>query len=257
MATVSSTTRKSNQKQQDFNLFADEYAQYRQIDPPVLDDLITTGKLNAEARILEVGCGTGNYLRALAAQTKATCYGIDPAERMLSQAIAHPNPDGVHWLLGDAQHLQFPDETFDLVYSVDVCHHIPHRLRYFQEALRVLKPGGKICTVTDSEWIISHREPLATFFPETIDVNLRRYPTVTELMECKQAAGFKGVAQKMTDHTYILQTAAGYKHKAYSSLHLINEAAFQQGVARLEAALSKGPMVCHSYYLLIWGEKAV
>lgn len=257
MATVPSTTPKNNQKQQDFNLFANEYAQHRQIDPPVLEDLITTGKLQANSVILEVGCGTGNYLRQLAAQTQARCYGIDPAERMLALAQAHNNAKGIDWRLGHAQQLPFADETFDLVYSVDVSHHIPQRLHYFEEAWRVLKPGGKICTVTDSEWIISHREPLATFFPETIEVNLQRYPTVAELVEGKKQAGFKNIVETMTDHPYTLQTAVGYKNKAYSSLHLISEAAFTQGLQQLEAALSKGPMQCHSYYLLIWGQKAV
>jgi ubiquinone/menaquinone biosynthesis C-methylase UbiE len=207
MITAPLTRPNKKRKRQDFNLFADEYAQYRKIDPPVLEDLIATSKLNKNSILLEVGCGTGNYITEIAARTQATCYGLDPAEKMLAQARSSPKANGIQWFSGYARHLGFPDETFDLVYTVDVSHHILHRLTYFQEAMRVLKPGGKVCTVTDSEWIISHREPLATYFPETISVNLVRYPTVAELLACKQKAGFTHITEKMAEYPYFLLTS--------------------------------------------------
>lgn len=257
MATASLTEREGKVKpRQDFNTFADEYAQFRKIDPPVLEDLLVRGNINAESVVLEVGCGTGNYLTEISARTHAACYGLDPAEKMLSQARANPRANGIQWRMGYARHLDFPDEMFDLVYTVDVSHHIQHRLTYFQEAMRVLKPGGKVCTVTDSEWIISHREPLATYFPETIAVNLARYPTTHELLEETAAAGFVNIVEKMAEYPYMLYDPAGYRNKAYSSLHLIDEAAWRRGLARLEADLQNGPLLCHSYYLMIWGEKA-
>lgn len=247
--------RKQEQPRQDFNAFAGEYAQYRKIDPPVLEGLINTGQLNGNSQVLEVGCGTGNYVIEIAARTHARCYGLDPAEKMLTKARANPNANGVRWFSGYARYLDFPAETFDLVYTVDVSHHIQHPLAYFQEVMRVLKPGGKVCTVTDSEWIIAHREPLATYFPETIDVNLARYPTVAQLLAYMQEVGLVNTAEKMTDYPYMLYDAAGYRNKAFSSLHLIAEAAFRKGLLRLEADLKSGPLLCHSYYLLIWGEK--
>jgi ubiquinone/menaquinone biosynthesis C-methylase UbiE len=235
MATVPLAKQKKKRKpqRQDFNVFADEFAQYRKIDPPVLEDLMNTGKLYEDSSVLEVGCGTGNYIIELANRTHAACYGLDPAEKMLAQARTNPQANGIQWFSGYARQLLFPDETFDLVYTVDVSHHIQHRLTYFQEAMRVLKPGGKVCTVTDSEWIISHREPLATYFPETIAVNLARYPTVAELLECKQEAGFINIVEKMAEYPYVLYNAEGYRKKAYSSLHLIDETAFRRGLAWL------------------------
>lgn len=255
MTTAPLNKKRKRSQRQNFNEFATEYAQFRKIDPPVLADLLTTGRVGEDSTVLEVGCGTGNYLTEIFARTNAVCYGLDPARGMLAQAKAKPKANDIHWQRGYARHLEFPNETFDLVYTVDVSHHIQHRLAYFQEALRVLKPGGKICTVTDSEWIISHREPLATYFPETIEVNLARYPTVAELLDCMQAAGFINMAEKMAEYPYMLYDADGYRNKAYSSLHLIEETAYQHGLARLEAALADGPMLCHSYYLMLWGEK--
>lgn len=245
----------AERERQDFNTFASEYAQFRKIDPPVLADLIKTGRLTADSTVLEVGCGTGNYLNEIAARTQAACVGLDPAEKMLAQAQAQPMAPHIQWRRGYARQLDFPEATFDLVYTVDVSHHIQHLLVYFQEVLRVLKPGGKVCTVTDSEWIISHREPLATFFPETIAVNLARYPSVADLLAYKQEAGLVNIHEKLAEYPYMLYDVAGYRNKAYSSLHLIDELAFQTGLRRLEASLQRGPMLCRSYYLMIWGQK--
>ncbi len=242
-------------RRQDFNVFADEYAHYRQIDPPVLEDLLAAGNVSSRSRVLEVGCGTGNYITQIAAKTQADCHGLDPAKKMLAQAQTHLEVTNVKWFRGYARQLDFPDDYFDLIYTVDVSHHIRHRLTYFQEVMRTLKPGGKVCTVTDSEWIIRHREPLATYFPETIAVNLERYPPVAELLDCMAQAGLTDVSEKMVEYPYMLYDAEGYGHKAFSSLHLIDEAAFNRGLARLEADLRSGPMLCHSYYLLIWGQK--
>lgn len=247
--------RNEDEKRQNFNEFASEYAQYRKVDPPVLEDLLTTGLVGKDSTVLEVGCGTGNYITAIANTTHALCYGLDPADKMLANAQASPIANEIQWHTGYARSLEFPDSTFDLVYTVDVSHHILHKLTYFQEAFRVLKPGGKICTVTDSEWIISHREPLATYFPATIDLNMKRYPSIADLFNCKSEAGFVNISEKMAEYPYMLYDAEGYRNKAYSSLHLIDERDYREGLMRLESDLKNGPMLCHSYYLLIWGEK--
>ncbi|MCP4359428.1 MAG: class I SAM-dependent methyltransferase [Chloroflexi bacterium] len=244
-----------NPKRQDFNEFATEYAEYRQIDPPVLKALIDAGKLDNNTVLLEVGCGTGNYISEIARRTQAACHGLDPAPKMLTKAQAKPNAHQIQWNIGYARQLNFTNEQFDLIYTVDVSHHILHLQTYFNETFRTLKPGGKVCTVTDSEWIISHREPLATYFPATIEVNLERYHPVAEILDCMVQAGFINILEKMVEYPYMLYDAAGYSHRAYSSLHLIDDAAFEKGLARLEADLQNRPLLCHSYYLLLWGEK--
>ncbi|MER3438994.1 MAG: hypothetical protein C4346_16180 [Chloroflexota bacterium] len=53
-------------------------------------------------------------------------------------------------MCGRAEVLPFKAQSFDLVFSVDVVHHISDRLAAFREARRVLRPRGWCCTVTDS-----------------------------------------------------------------------------------------------------------
>ena len=142
----------------DYNLLADEYARHRQVHPIVLQNLAGQSQVGAGSRVLEVGCGTGNYLVALIQAARYEGWGIDPSYSMLAKAAARLGPERLR--LASAERLDFPAATFDLVFSVDVIHHVVDRNEAYRDAWRVLKPGGLICTVTDSEWIIRHRIPL-------------------------------------------------------------------------------------------------
>jgi hypothetical protein len=110
--------------------------------------------------------------------------------------------------------------------------------------------------VTDSEWIIRQRRPLTAYFPETAAVELRRYPPAPDLLALLADAGFQQIAARQVEFPYLLTDAQPYREKAFSSLHLIPEAAFKKGLAHLEQDLAQGPIACVSYYVLLWGTKA-
>ncbi len=148
-----------------------------------------------------------------------------------------------------------PAGYFDLIFSVDVIHHIRDRPQYYKEAYRVLKPCGKICTVTDSEAIIYRRQPLSVYFSETIAAELERYPRLASLQTYMAAAGFKDLAETEVAFAYPLREIQAYRDKAFSSLHLISETAFQRGIERMEQDLEAGPIQGLSLYSMLWGNK--
>jgi ubiquinone/menaquinone biosynthesis C-methylase UbiE len=236
-----------------YDQIASEYAQHRQIHPGVLQGLSAVVDIGSEFRVLEVGCGTGNYILALERLTGASCWGLDPSQGMLAEA--RERSGGVHFQSGRAEGLEFPPSFFDLVFSVDVIHHVGDRLAYFQEAHRVLKAGGVVCTVTDSEWIIRNRQPLAVYFPETIELELDRYPGIDQLQDLMERAGFDVSRQELVEFPYQLAEIQAYRDKAFSALHLIPEEAFQRGVERMAGDLRAGPIPCVSRYVLLWGMK--
>ncbi len=237
----------------DYDKIASEYAQHRRVHPGVLESLFSASGVGSASRVLEVGCGTGNYIIALESLAGCSCWGVDPSAQMLSRAGARSGK--INFQPGRAERLDFPPGFFDLAFSVDVIHHVDKRLKFFQEAYRVLKAGGKVCTVTDSEWIIRHRQPLANYFPETIGVELDRYPRIAALREIMERVGFGQIAENMVEFSCPLTDIQSYRDKAFSSLHVIGEEAFQRGIERLERDLRAGPIPYVSRYLLLWGTK--
>ncbi len=237
----------------DYNRLAQEYALHRHIVPEVLEHLIQTGGLGPASRVLEVGCGTGNYSAALERTVRCACWGLDPSERML--AAAARNDANIHLQQGKAEELVYTDCGFDLVFSVDVIHHVVDRAAYFREAYRVLRLGGRVCTATDSEDILRSRQPMSVYFPETIELELKRYPRIADLRSAMDAAGFNSVEEARVAAEHSLTDIQMYRDKAFSCLHLIPADTFERGIRRMEADARSSPIPSLIQYVLLWGVK--
>jgi ubiquinone/menaquinone biosynthesis C-methylase UbiE len=99
-------------------------------------------------KVLDVGCGFGGTIASINATCQdMTLVGLNidgrQLERARAQVIAQA-PTRIDWVEGDACSLPFEDETFDAVLAVEAIFHFPDRRRFFQEAHRVLKPGGRL-----------------------------------------------------------------------------------------------------------------
>ena len=91
---------------------------------------------------LDVATGAGHVALALAPHVRRV-YGLDVTREMLDQARRLTSERGVtnvDWLLGDAEHLPFADETFDLYTVRAAPHHFRDVDAFLREALRVLRP---------------------------------------------------------------------------------------------------------------------
>jgi protein-L-isoaspartate O-methyltransferase len=100
-------------------------------------------------RILDVGCGFGGTVASLNerfARVEVTGLNIDG--RQLERArreVRARDGNGVAFVEGDACALPFADGSFDVVLAVECIFHFASRERFFREAKRVLRPGGRIC----------------------------------------------------------------------------------------------------------------
>jgi len=236
-----------------YDKLAPDYKRHRQVHPEVLNTLVKISQLKTKSRVLEVGCGTGNYINTLHKATHATCWGIDPSVQMLKQA-KEQSPQ-VTFEQSQAETLPYEDGFFDFVFSVDVIHHLNDVVSYLSEVFRILRAGGLICTVTDSEDIIRNRRPLAFYFPETITVDLHRYPSILVLRKRMENTGFRNIQQTQVGFTYELTDIQAYRDKAFSCLHLISPEAYKQGLTRMEDDFTHGPIPANSHYLLLLGRK--
>jgi ubiquinone/menaquinone biosynthesis C-methylase UbiE len=99
----------------------------------------------AGARVLDVACGTGNLAIPLA-RGGARVIGVDIATNLLEQARERAASEGlsIKFDEGDAEHLPYPDATFDIVVSMFGAMFAPRPELVALELARVLKPSGRL-----------------------------------------------------------------------------------------------------------------
>jgi SAM-dependent methyltransferase len=103
-------------------------------------------------RVLDVGCGDGVHLRALADRGIALGVGLDLSPTMLHAARVESGARPLHFVRGDALRLPFPSGCFDLVWMVTVLCFVADSAAALQEAARVLRPGGRLVLADLGRW---------------------------------------------------------------------------------------------------------
>jgi SAM-dependent methyltransferase len=125
--------------------------EYRRLKPEWQDSLnlyrnLIDSLTNSETKILDVGCGHGDFLKPIYDKTIHS-YGVDPDKKALDKNSFIKNKT-----VGTVEKLPFESNFFDLVVTAWVLEHLKDPQKAFQEIFRVLKPGGKVVFLTPNAW---------------------------------------------------------------------------------------------------------
>ncbi|MDB6080312.1 MAG: tRNA (Cmo5U34)-methyltransferase, partial [Akkermansiaceae bacterium] len=140
---------------QDVERFSNlETGQAATIDAPLVLDLVaqsSTLHLKPGGRILDLGCGAGNFtLRVLQETSPLECDLVDLSVPMLDRARQRVSAGGasaVRTHASDLRDLDFPDDHFDAILAAAVLHHLREDADWenvFAKLHRWLKPGGRL-----------------------------------------------------------------------------------------------------------------
>lgn len=148
---------------------------------PARQAVITACGIGPGTRVLDIGCGSGEFL-AQARAAGATAAGVDPAPGMIALA-------GGDVRLGSFDLLPWPDGSFDVVTAFNSLHFTADPVEALREAVRVAVPGGLVAV---SNWAEGHHNDLNVIEVAVAradgeephpDEDLRREAGLTDVLE--------------------------------------------------------------------------
>jgi tocopherol O-methyltransferase len=175
----------------------------RQAQIDLIEELLKWAQERTSDRpqtILDVGCGIGGSSLYLAEKYGAQVTGITlspvQANRARERAEAAGLTAKTDFQVANALEMPFPDNSFDLVWSLESGEHMPDKDKFLQECYRVLKPGGRLILATWCHRPTTETTPLTSQERQHLQEIYRVYclpyvislPEYTEIVE---RCGFK------------------------------------------------------------------
>jgi ubiquinone/menaquinone biosynthesis C-methylase UbiE len=208
--------------------------------PKVRSALLSLAHQPGVHRVLEVGCGTGHWLRELR-PSGISGLGLDPSIQMLRQArLRDPNAAAVCAL---AAALPFANRFFDLVFCVNAFHHFGQPDAFVSEAGRVLGHQGRLAIFgldpheSETDWY------LYRYFLGTYERDLERYKPRQEIAQMLTIAGFEDIASQQIErlsHSFTgieVLSDPFLKKNSTSQLSLVSDADYATGLQRIHDAI--------------------
>ena len=228
----------------DYNSISDKYERRYEINPlkgveETLRGLIS--EINAQ-RVLEIGCGTGYWLKTLLPYVDQI-IGLDFSSGMLSRAL---DPTGsIELVCGSADSLPFAANSFDLIFVVNALHHFDDKQGFVEQSRHLLRPGGALATIgldvlsAIGHWVIYD------YFPETIEYDKSRFLQWERIQSLMHSAGLEVQPMRTVENISIEKRGRAIlgdhfiqRHGTSQFMGLTDEQ-YRAGIERIKSAINR------------------
>jgi len=114
--------------------------------------------LNSTMKCVDLGCGVGGPMRAIARFSGAKIVGVNNNDYQIKVGTKYVQRDGLGHVASfqkaDFNNLPLEPNSFDAAYAIEATCHSPDKVKTFVEVLRVLKPGGLF---TGYDWVMTDK----------------------------------------------------------------------------------------------------
>jgi cyclopropane fatty-acyl-phospholipid synthase-like methyltransferase len=216
------------------------------------------GMKSTPINLLDIGCGTGKATRQVLQMGNVKIKSIDfvdKEERMLKHLRALLSPK--HSSISSFHKKNFFDfqttSLYDAILCSEVIHLIPNLEEFFYKLNKITADNGIIFIRTST-----HKQLASRFwykhFPKCLIIDLERHPSLFLLKAIALNSGFKKFEVMEVDESIEMNSKSYldfFSKKPFSTLHLISEKDFQDGIARIKAGAS-GEVLKFDYNMTIY-----
>lgn len=186
-----------------------------------VEEMLKWSGVQGPQKVLDVGCGIGGTSRYLAAKfPEASVTGITLSPNQVkrgTQLAADRGLSNVEFKVMDALKMEYPDNSFDLVWACESGEHMPDKAAYVAEMVRVLKPGGTLVIAT---WCQREETP-QTPFSEDEKERLRflyeewAHPFFVSIEEYERIMKATGKLDDVSTADWTVPTIASWRHSIW------------------------------------------
>jgi ubiquinone/menaquinone biosynthesis C-methylase UbiE len=194
---------------------------------------------DADARILDLGSGTGRFSMLFSQAFEAQVVGVDPSTAMLAEA-GNARSTRLTYVAGSAEALPIRDRSCSLAWMSHVWHHVRDQQACVRELSRVLADGGHVLVRGTFADQLDGFPTLFRFWPATKEI-CQQLPTIPQTVAVFEARGFVFTERRRVDQTTadsLDEFAQRTRFRADTALALISDEAFREGQAAIEMAAS-------------------
>jgi sterol 24-C-methyltransferase len=187
-------------------------------------------------KVLDVGCGIGGPMRAIARFSGATIVGVNNNDYQIKRGTKQNQDAGLadrcSFMKADFMKLPVPDKSYDAVYAIEATCHAPDKVKLFTELFRVMKPGAEFAGY---EWCLTKKYDAANAEHRAIKKGIEEGDALPDIwyekdvVDALKQSGFEVVAaadlapQSDRETPWYLplsgkMSGAGFKHTAAGRL---------------------------------------
>lgn len=232
-------------KKADYKIIAETYDQSRSIAEENIKMWLdpVSEECTKNAKLADLGCGTGRFAIPLAYKYGFQVTGIDKSEAMLTVARKKDILNKICWEIRDLEYVNKKKGKYNVLFMSHLLHHITNKKTFLSGCYNLLFDGGKIFirhgAMDQIEDDVEH-----TFFPGALEIDRKRTLYTDQLETLLKAAGFLTIYTiKMKQNTYKdpMDHYARISLKCTSVLTLISENEFAAGLKRLKTYIEENP----------------
>ena len=215
---------------------------------------------NIDFTVLDLSCGTGNYLKRQIVEYPCSEYkikwiGMDKSEDMIREA---KNKDlNADLIVGDVVDIPLKDNSVNYIKNRFAFHHYVKKEKAVREMYRILKQHGILSILNLNHEYMRHSW-VYKYFPGSIELDKERFPEITELYSLLESNGFEikvhiKIEVKKFKYKDIIEET---KNKDMSQLQIITEEEYKEGLARMEEeSKTEKEIIGDIAFTEIYGEK--